>query len=75
MKKLMIVPVLALLSVGCASTTASKTDSTLEVDWERVAVIEAANRKGAAASRVIWVNPPLKRSEENRETDTQGPPR
>ncbi|RTE86448.1 MULTISPECIES: hypothetical protein [Gammaproteobacteria] len=72
MKKLMIIGVVALMSVGCASTNSSSAFAKkYEVDWDEVAVIEAANRNGASPSRVIWVNPPMKRVQDDSDASPQ----
>lgn len=73
MKKLMILGVAALISVGCASTSSNGTFAQkYEVDWDEVNVIESANRNGASPSRVIWVNPPMKRVDSSEESSTKG---
>jgi len=33
----------------------------IEVDWDYISLVEQSNRTGAAAARVIWVNPPTKK--------------
>jgi len=72
MFKLMVLllTIACLALAGCASPTAlektseAATNNKYDVDWEYVTKIERNSRSSALPGRVIWVNPPMKKSDE-----------
>ncbi|NVJ60600.1 MAG: hypothetical protein HWE27_09420 [Gammaproteobacteria bacterium] len=67
MKRLTFIASVLLLVVGCAGTQSGSnmtmaSNSNYEIDKERMYLIEQAARNSDKNVRVIWVNPPRKKS-------------
>ncbi|RUO42770.1 hypothetical protein CWE15_05010 [Aliidiomarina taiwanensis] len=68
---ILLIAAVSVAMAGCSSMSKNEKMSAVnaehyEVDWEYVSMVEKSNRNGAAPARVIWVNPPVKKTEEGR---------
>lgn len=68
--KVLLLTIACLALAGCASpialekTSEAAANNKYDVDWEYVTKIERNSRSSGLPGRVIWVNPPMKKSDE-----------